>query len=120
MKAYWALKNMTSLDGLPGLQACFNLEKLPESASSRRAVVPSHELAKGGVDQAVEEEKKREFAEETLRPVLHNDEEVHLGKSRNVERDPDRDSKMIISGFVVGLVAAAALDRLAFFLRSRR
>jgi hypothetical protein len=118
MKAYWALKNSTSLDGLPSLEGCFDLPQLPESALSRRAKIPEDELAKD-VDGAYNEAKKKEFALKPLpavTPSRTGGPVITKGESRTV--DPNRDAKMLVIGLVIGLVAAAGLDKLAAVFRS--
>jgi hypothetical protein len=115
MRAYWALKNAASIDGLPALSGAFRaLPELPASAPALR--VPLLD-AKMGLQEAYETARARELASEDLPSVG-----AALSSAPTMMETPrakERDHNMLIIGFVLGLIAAAVMDQLVVLVRRR-
>jgi hypothetical protein len=112
MRAYWALKNAASIDGLPALSGAFRaLPALPASAPALR--VPLLD-GKTGLQEAYESARAKELASEDLPSVGSA-----VSTMMETPRTKERDHKMLIIGFVLGLVAAAVIDHLAVLVRHR-
>jgi hypothetical protein len=115
MRAYWALKNVASIDGLPALSGAFRaLPELPASAAALRVPLLDGKM---GLEEAYEAARAKELASEDLPSVG-----AALSAASTMTETPktkERDHKMLIIGFVLGLMAAAVMDQLVVLVRHR-
>lgn len=114
---YWA-KHAKSLDGLPSVTSCFKLPFVPESAPERRVAPLKAAAKKETVDEVLKRSVDLENAQKVLPAVGASLTQTTVSGTTKIARDANRDRWNIIVGFVIGLFAAATVDRLAVFLRS--
>jgi hypothetical protein len=134
LRAYWLLKNVKSIDGLPSLRQAFDLPVVPRSAVERRAATSSAEG--GSTDEAYERAKAAELALPagaisssvsdakrfaTRTGNLHSKEpKRQLKGTDGYLIQSDRDRRMLVVGFVAGLGATVLVETLLVLLKWSR
>jgi hypothetical protein len=103
MRAYWAAKNATSINGLPAfIPATWETtDAVTESAPDRRV--------------ATVQDDEESYAAAKAAALV--EAFPAAGPVRERVRVDDREQKVLVAGFVLGLIAASLMDRLATRLR---